>query len=142
VEKISLRTIKFRSLDGTLNIIPNGSIANVSNKTYQWSRAVVKVGVSYDQRPENVLAILNEVSREMAEDPAWKDIIIEEPTPQGIISFGDSAVDFRVLAKTRPGDQWIVERELHIRIKNAFDRNGIEIPYNYINLIDRTEKKE
>ncbi|MCX6584198.1 MAG: mechanosensitive ion channel [Candidatus Aminicenantes bacterium] len=142
VEKISLRTIKFRSLDGTLNIIPNGSIANVSNKTYQWSRAVVKVGVSYEQRPENVLAVLNEVCREMVGDPAWQDILIEEPTPQGIISFGDSAVDFRVLAKTRPGDQWAVERELHIRIKNAFDRNGIEIPYNYINLIDRTEKKE
>lgn len=141
VEKISLRTIKFRSLDGTLNIIPNGNIANVSNKTYQWSRAVVKVGVSYEQRPENVLAVLKEVSREMMVDPAWKDILIEEPAPQGIISFGESAVDFRVLAKTRPGDQWAVERELHIRIKNAFDRCGIDIPYNYINIIDRTEKK-
>ncbi len=142
VEKISLRTIKFRSLDGALNVIPNGNIGNVTNKTYQWSRAVVKVGVSYKQRPENVLAVLKEVCREMVEDPVWKDILIEDPTPQGIISFGESAVDFRVLAKTRPGDQWAVERELHIRIKNAFDRNGIEIPYNYINIIDRTEKKE
>jgi small conductance mechanosensitive channel len=141
VEKISLRTIKFRSLDGTLNIIPNGSIANVSNKTYQWSRAVVKVGVSYQQQPEKVLAVLKEACREIKVDPAWEDILIEEPTPQGIISFGESAVDFRVLAKTRPGDQWAVERELHIRIKNAFDRNGIEIPYSYINIIDRTGKK-
>lgn len=140
VEKISLRTIKFRSLDGTLNIIPNGSIANVANKTYQWSRAVVKVSVSYKQKPEKVLEVLKEVSREMSVDPAWQDILIEEPTPQGIISFGESAVDFRVLAKTRPGDQWAVEREMHIRIKNAFDREGIEIPYNYINIIERTEK--
>ncbi|HLP59423.1 MAG TPA: mechanosensitive ion channel domain-containing protein, partial [Candidatus Deferrimicrobium sp.] len=142
VEKISLRTIKFRSLDGTLNIIPNGNINNVSNKTYQWSRAVVKVVVSYNHQPEKVLSILKDVCREMEADPAWKCILIEEPTPQGIISFGNSAVEFRVLAKTRPGDQWAVERELHIRIKNAFDQNGIEIPYNYINIIDRTEKKE
>ena len=49
---------------------------------------------------------------------------------------------FRVLAKTTPGMQWGVERELHIRIKNAFDREGIEIPYNFINLVDRTERKE
>ncbi|MDQ1351668.1 MAG: Mechanosensitive ion channel [Acidobacteriota bacterium] len=140
VEKISLRTIKFRSLDGTLNIIPNGAIANVANKTYQWSRAVVKVKVSYKQQPEKVLAVLKEVSREMAVDSAWKDILIEEPIPQGIMSFDESAVEFRVLAKTIPGEQWAVERELHIRIKNAFDREGIEIPYNYINIIERTEK--
>jgi small conductance mechanosensitive channel len=140
VEKISLRTIKFRSLDGALNIIPNGSIGNVTNKTYQWSRAVVKVHTSYQQQPEKVLEVLKEVSREMFVDPAWKDILIEEPTPQGILSFAESAVEFRVLAKTKPGDQWAVEREMHIRIKNAFDRNGIEIPYNYINIIERSDK--
>ena len=142
VEKISLRTIKFRSLDGTLNIIPNGNINNVSNKTYQWSRAVVKFGVSYEQSPEKVLGILKDVCREMEADPQWKCILIEEAVPQGIISFGESAVEFRVLAKTRPGDQWAVERELHIRIKNAFDQNGVDIPYNYINIIDKTSKKE
>ena len=142
VEKISLRTIKFRGLDGTLHIIPNGSISGVSNKTYQWSRAVVKVGVSYDENTENVLAVLNKVCQEMAGDQQWNDMLIDEPIPQGILSFGDSAVEFRILAKTKPGDQWSVERELHIRIKNAFDRHGIEIPYNFVNVIDRTEKKE
>ncbi len=142
VEKISLRTIKFRGLDGTLHIIPNGSISGVSNKTYLWSRAVVKVGVSYDENPENVLGVLKEICKGMTEDPKWKDIVIEEPISQGILSFGDSAVEFRILAKTKPGDQWSVERELNIRIKNAFDRHGIEIPYNFVNVIDRTERKE
>jgi|GEM_PF-1200499 len=141
VEKISLRTIKFRGLDGTLHIIPNGSISGVSNKTYQWSRAVVKVGVSYDENTEKVLAVLKKVCQELAEDPKWNELLIEEPIPQGILSFGDSAVDFRILAKTKPGDQWSVERELHIRIKNAFDRHGIEIPYNFVNIVDRTERK-
>jgi small conductance mechanosensitive channel len=141
VEKISLRTIKFRGLDGTLHIIPNGSISGVSNKTYQWSRAVVKVGVSYDENTEKVLAVLKNVCQELAEDPKWNELLIEEPIPQGILSFGDSAVEFRILAKTKPGDQWSVERELHIRIKNAFDRHGIEIPYNFVNIIDRTERK-
>ena len=142
VEKISLRTIKFRGLDGTLHIIPNGSISGVSNMTYQWSRAVVKVGVSYDENTENVLAVLKKICQEMAGDQQWNDMLIDEPIPQGILSFGDSAVEFRILAKTKPGDQWSVERELHTRIKNAFDRNGIEIPYNFVNVIDRTEKKE
>jgi small conductance mechanosensitive channel len=139
VEKISLRTIKFRSLDGTLHTIPTGSISLVSNKTYQWSRAVVKVGVSYDDDPQKVLSVLKTMCQEIADDPNWKESLIDEPTAQGILSFGDSTVNFRVLAKTPPGKQWGVERELHIRIKKAFDREGIEIPYNIVNVLERKE---
>jgi len=140
VEKISLRTIKFRSLDGTLHIIPNGSISKVSNQTYQWSRALVNVGVSYDDDPKKVLAVLQQVCQDIFQDPEWQKKLEEEPIPQGILSFGDSSVNFRVMAKTKPGLQWEVGRELHIRIKIAFDQNSIEIPYNYINVIDRTTK--
>lgn len=141
VEKISLRTIKFRSLDGTLHTVPNGSISTVSNKTYQWSRAVVKVGVSYDDDPQKVLSVLKTVCQQIAEDPEWKESLIDEPTAQGILSFGDSSINFRVLAKTPPGEQWAVERELHVRIKKAFDQEGIEIPYNIVNVLERKETK-
>jgi small conductance mechanosensitive channel len=139
VEKISLRTIKFRSTDGTLHTIPNGSISLVSNKTYQWSRAIVKVGVSYDDDPQKVLSVLKTMCQELAKDPEWKESLIDEPSPQGILSFGDSSVNFRVVVKTPPGKQWGVERELHIRIKKAFDREGIEIPYNIVNVLERKE---
>jgi moderate conductance mechanosensitive channel len=141
VEKISLRTIKFRSLDGTLHTIPNGSISQVSNLTHQWSRAIVNVGVSYDDDPNKVLSTLQTVCQEIYGDEQWKALLIEEPIPQGILSFGESAINFRILAKTRPGEQWAIEREIHIRIKKAFDQNSVEIPYNYINLVDRTERK-
>jgi small conductance mechanosensitive channel len=141
VEKISLRTIKFRSLDGTLHIIPNGSISSVSNKTYVWSRAVAKVGVSYDEKPERVLSVLQSICSEIKTDPKWEDILVDDPVAQGVLSLGDSAILFRILAKTKPGDQWAVERELNSRIKNTFDKEGIEIPYNFMNIVDRTEKK-
>jgi small conductance mechanosensitive channel len=134
IEKISLRTVKIRSLDGTLHTIPSGSISRVSNKTYQWSRAVVKVGASYDNDPQKVLEVLDKVAKDMAAEEEWKGSFIEEPSAQGILSFGDSAIEYRVLAKTPAGSQWTLGRELHIRIKNAFDREGIEIPYNYLNV--------
>jgi small conductance mechanosensitive channel len=141
VEKISMRTVRVRGLDGTLHTIPNGSIGRVSNKTYQWSRAVVKVGVSYDADPPKVLEVLNRVALGMYEDEEWKDNFLEEPSAQGILSFGDSAIDFRVLAKTTPGGQWGLSREMMIRIKKAFDEEGIDIPYNYVNvnLVDQSK---
>ena len=77
VEKISLRTIKFRSLDGTMHTVPNGSISTVSNYTYQWSRAVVKVGVSYDDDTQKVLSVLKTVCQQIAEDPEWKESLMD-----------------------------------------------------------------
>lgn len=141
VEKISFRTIRMRALDGTVHIIPNGNISSVSNMTHQWSRSVTNVGVSYDADSSRVLSLLQEVCSGIFQDPQWRPKLIEEPVPQGILSFGDSAVNFRILAKTGPGFQWEVDRELHIRIKKSFDENGIEIPYNFVNIVDRSEKK-
>lgn len=140
VEKISLRTIKFRALDGTLHILPNGAISAVSNKTFQWSRAIVPVNVSYQEEPGRILKIMKTLCAEIYADPEWNAKLMEEPEPQGIISFGQSAIEFRVMAKTLPGAQWEVGRALSIRIKNAFDREGVEIPFNYLNVIHRTEK--
>ncbi len=136
VEKISLRTIKFRSLDGTLHIIPNGEISIVSNSTHQWSRAVVNIGVSYDVESSIVMKALSSVCESMYTDTEWKNKLLDKPFPQGILSFGDSSVNYRILAKTGTGEQWGVGREFNVRIQKAFDENNIEIPYNYINVIN------
>lgn len=136
VEKISLRTIKFRSLDGTIHIIPNGNISGVSNSTFQWSRVVVNIGVSYDVDNEKVLSVLKSVCEGIYRDSNWSSKFLDEPAPQGIISFGDSAVNYRILAKTNTGEQWGLSREFNIRIKKAFEENNIDIPYNYLNIVN------
>ena len=140
VENISLRTIRLRSLNGTLHIIRNGSITNVSNLTHQWSRAVIEVGVSYDENSENVLSVLKQICHDIYEDREWHPLLIEEPVPQGILSFGDSSINFRILAKTVPGKQWGIDREIKTRIKKTFDQKGIEIPFPFTNIIDRTKR--
>ena len=142
VEKISFRTIRMRSLDGTVHIIPNGNVSSVSNLTHKWSTAVVNIGVSYDHDADTVLGLLNGICEDVYEDKSWKPILVDKPIAQGIISFGDSAVNFRILAKTAPGMQWAVGRELNMRIKQVFDAKGIEIPYQYVNVINQTPKAE
>ncbi len=136
VEKISLRTIRFRSLDGTVHIIPNGNISNVSNSSYRWSRAVVKIGVSYNEDTAHVLKALKEATDMVYNMPALKKLFLEEPSIQGILAFNDSSVMYRVIAKTESGEQWGIEREINKAIKKVFDRENIEIPYNYINVVN------
>jgi len=136
VEKISLRTIRFRSLDGTVHIVPNGNISKVSNSTFKWSRAVVKIGVSYNEDTDHVFKALRDVCNIVYNKSELKTKFLEEPSIQGILAFNDSSVMFRITAKTESGEQWGIEREINKTIKEVFDKENIEIPYNYLNVVN------
>jgi moderate conductance mechanosensitive channel len=129
VEKITLRTTILRDVEGIVHIIPNGEITRVSNLTKAWSRAVLNIGVAYKENVDHVIEVLRDELREFHVDPDWSGLLLDEPTVPGVDSFGDSAVIIRVMAKTLPLKQWDVARELRRRIKNRFDREGIEIPF-------------
>jgi len=133
VESVSLRTTRLRAGDGSVHIVPNGEIKAVTNQTHGWSRIMFNVGVGYNEDPDEVKALLNNVGREMFESPEWKSKLLEAPMVMGLDNFGASSLDFRIMGRTRPGEQWAATRELRRRIKIAFDLGGIEIPYNYVN---------
>ncbi len=127
VEEMGLRVTRLRDFGGELHIIPNGQITQVTNHSRGNMRALVEVGVAYEENLDRALAVLQEVCEQAARD--MTDIIAEGPHVLGVVNFGQSDVVIRIIAYTRPMQQWYVERELRRRIKEAFDREGIEIPY-------------
>ena len=129
VEKITLRATFLRDVEGTLHVIPNGEIRIVSNRTKHWSRAVVKVGVTYEEDIGRVMAVLKNIGRDLYQDEKLAPSLLEEPTVSGVEALGDWAVTVRIMVKTKPGKQWEVARELRRRIKDSFEREGIKIPY-------------
>lgn len=129
VESINLRTTRLRDLEGKVHIIPNGSIVVATNLTKDWSRALVEIGVAYKENVDNVISVLKEVGEELRNDPAFKEVILEPMTVQGLNSFGDSSINIRLFFKTLPIKQWDVAREFRKRVKKAFDEKGIEIPF-------------
>lgn len=129
VEIISLRRIVLRDVQGAIHSIPNSQVNTVCNKTHAWARAVVHVGVGYGDDLRKVREVFERMGQVMYEDPDWKDKLLEPPAFVGVTELGDSAVVVRVWAKTIPHEQWGVERELNLRLKEAADANGIEIPF-------------
>ena len=129
VEKMTLRATFLRDLEGTLHVVPNGEMRIVSNRTKDWSRAVVDLGVAYDEDIGRVVAALDKIGRELYQDEEFAPLILEEPMVTGVEALGDWAVTVRIMVKTRPGKQWSVARELRWRIKESFEREGIEMPY-------------
>ncbi len=137
VEAINLRTTRLRDLEGKVHIIPNGEITVATNFTRDWSRALVEIGVAYKEDVDNVISVLQAVGEELRNDPAFKEVILEPMTVQGLDSFGDSSVNIRLYFKTLPIKQWEVAREFRNnkntefskRVKKASDEKGIEIPF-------------
>ena len=129
VEAINLRTTRLRDLEGKVHIIPNGIIDVASNFTKDWSRAVLEIGVAYKEDVDEVIAVLQEVGDELAEDPKWGAFILEPMSLLGLDSFGDSSVNIKLFFKTMPLKQWDIARQYRLRVKKAFDEKGIEIPF-------------
>lgn len=129
VERMNLRVVMLRDLQGTLHMIPNGQIATVSNMTRSWARAVIDVGVTYGTDVDQALEIFRDEAGRLATDTAWRAELDGPPEVVGVNDLADSQVTIRTLFRTRPGKQWGVGREFRRRIKNRLDREGIEIPF-------------
>lgn len=129
VEDISLRMTILRDLDGVVHHVPHGEIKRVSNLSKGFARVNLNIGVSYNANLEKVIKVVNDVGNRLAKDPEWKKRIISPPQFLRVVDFADSAVIIKILGDTKPLAQWDVTGELRKRIKIAFDKEGIEIPF-------------
>lgn len=137
VEELGLRITKVRGFDGSLHIIPNRQIEIVTNKVRGNMRAWVDVGVAYEEDIDRAIEVVKSISEEYSNE---NEDIVEGPTVLGVSNLGSSDVVISVIAKTKPMAQWGVERELRKRIKNTFDKEGIEIPYQKRVIYNKTEE--
>jgi len=134
VEAVKLRTLVLRDLSGTVHVVPNGEITTLSNKTKEFSYAVLDIGVAYKEDTDHVSAVLHDVGADLEGDSDFSDSILASLEILGVSEFGDSAVVIKIRIKTRPLKQWMIGRELRRRIKKAFDTEGIEIPFPHMSL--------
>ncbi|HEY7183106.1 MAG TPA: mechanosensitive ion channel family protein, partial [Blastocatellia bacterium] len=124
VEQLTLRVTRLRALDGSLTMIPNGSIGALVNYSKGWSRVVLDVEIDYREDVDRAMRVMLETAKRMREDS--RADIIEEPSMLGVDKLGATGVTLRLLAKTAANRQADVGRELRRRVKLAFDREGIK----------------
>lgn len=132
VENIQLRTTRLRTMTGELHIIPNGEITVVTNYSRGGVYAIVDVPMPYENTVEEVTAVLETAMDKLSTDC---DMLLEKPTVLGVIEFGDSAIMLRITAKVKKLQQGAVERMARQYILDAFEKSGISIPYNKLELL-------
>ena len=127
VEGVGLRTTRLRDVSGTLWHIPNGEIRRVGNRSQGWARALVDVEVAYSTDLDDATRTIERVAHELSVDEHWAARLLEQPEVWGVEELGPDGIRVRLVAKTRPLEQWKVARELRARLKVAFDQAGIEV---------------
>ena len=129
VEAMSIRTIKLRAFDGSLLTVPFSEAKVIQNLTKDYSYYVANVGVAYHEDTDRVVKVLVQIVDEMRKEKEFARRILEPLDVVGVDRFADSAVIIVVRIKTLPIHQWTVGREFNRRMKQVFDREGIEMPF-------------
>jgi moderate conductance mechanosensitive channel len=128
VEDVTLRITRLRTPDGEVVVIPNGQVVQVTNLSRDWARAVVDVPLPIGVDVARATELLREVGMAALEDGALGELLLDEPTVMGVESFQVDQVNLRMVARTLPGRQFEVARQLRVRVTEAFQREGIVAP--------------
>jgi moderate conductance mechanosensitive channel len=139
VEEIGLRTTKIKSFTGEINILPNGSIIEVTNFSVYNSVSVLDIGIAYEgdiEYAEKVLQDYLETTTEKYPE------LVKTPELLGVQQFGASEVVLRIVAETVPMKHWYIGRQLRKDIKLLLDQHGIEIPFPRMVMYSRQEGGE
>lgn len=126
VKEITVFTTVLATADNVKVMVPNGKLIGdvIKNASaYDTRRVDLQVGIGYKSDIQKVCDVIEDL---LKRDPR----ILPEPTPQIAVSeLADWRVNFVIRPWVKNEDYWPVRFDLTRRIKEAFDQNGIEIPF-------------
>lgn len=125
VEEISLRTTRVRTANGEQVTVPNGDVVRVINYSRDWARAVVDIPLIAMADAARVSHLLGKVAKDSYDDESLRPLLMDEPTVLGVESLSVDEVNVRMVARTLPGRQFEVSRELRGRVSRALQEAGI-----------------
>lgn len=124
VEEVTLRVTRIRSMSGEVIITPNGQITQVTNLSRDWARAVIDVPVPSSVDVGHATEVLQRVGRDIYADDRLRKMMLDEPTVMGVERIEVDAFSLRMVARTLPGMQFDVGREIRARVASAFRTEG------------------
>ncbi len=137
VEEIGLRTTKIKSWTGELNILPNGSIIEVTNFSIHNSVAFVDVSISYEEDIQKAEKVISDLLEEL---PSKYEDMVKAPEILGVQTLGPSELVIRVISEVKPMRHFFISRMLRKDIRMRLNEHGIEIPFPRMVMYNRTEE--
>ena len=127
VERLSIRSVGIRDLEGAFHIIPFSFVDTVSNYMREFAYHLGVYSVAYREDTDRVIEQLRTAFTDLEQDPNVAPYILSELHVDGISALADSSVNIRIRIKTIAGMQWFVGRAYNRLVKKHFDAAGVEI---------------
>ena len=126
VKEIGLFVTELATLDNIKVLAPNGSLFGAKIQVldgYEKRRVVIPIGIGYDSDIAKARDVALEVMKGHSKTVA-------DPAPDCVVgAWGPSSVDMSAVCWCSPADYWTVFFDLNRQLKEAYDKNGIEIPF-------------
>lgn len=126
IQEVGLRSTCIRAFAGDVYFIPNGAIQTVTNHSRNNMRAWVEIRVAYEQDHNRAIQVAQEACDQLKQEV---DFIVDGPKVMGIQKLGESDVVLSIWALAKNMKQWETERRIRKMVKEAFERQGVEIPF-------------
>ncbi len=127
VEEVTMRLTRFRGVDGTIYIIPNGDIRLIGNLSRGWARAVVDLTLPGATAAdlESVRGIIEEAAHSVARRPEFAAHTTEPPTIVGLLGADAATITLRVMLLTVPSQRDALTRALREEAITALAKAGL-----------------
>lgn len=122
VESVGLRVSKLRLQDGSVHVVPNGTLTEFTNFSVGWARAIVEVAVPRDVDVDRALAVLREAGEAWARESG---AALDAPAVQGIMRFSGGDAVLRLTVRVDAARRLDAESDLRRRIRATFDREHL-----------------
>lgn len=129
VEKITIRSVVIRTLDGGYHLIPFSTIDRLTNHTRDYGYHYGEYNIAHRESVDEAIEQLRNAFGELMRDPVLAPQILGDIDIPGVTGLNEKGFTIRVLIKTTPGNQWAVQRGFNRLVKQYFDAAGIEMPY-------------
>ncbi|GGE19286.1 hypothetical protein GCM10011390_43130 [Aureimonas endophytica] len=126
VEGISIRTVKIRAGNGALYSVPFSQIKALQNDSRDYGIFQITVTIGYGADADRAMAIMHEVGADLRADPKYKYDMLMPVEVWGVDAFTADGVVIKGAIRCRPLQQWGVGREFNRRLKQRYDKEGIE----------------
>jgi len=140
VERLTIRSVSLRALDGIVHVIPFSAVDKVANMMRHFSCHLIEIGVSYNENIPEVKAAMQAAFDQLRETEHGQ-FILEPMEMYGLAKFGESALVVMARFKTVPGKHWNAGRAYNEIIKRVFDERGITIPFPHMTLYMGQDKQ-
>lgn len=126
VTSVGVRITRVQSWTGQVEVIPNGLIGSVTNYSRTNSVAVIDVGVAYETKVVDAIRVVERVMQQLKLE---NENIVGDVNVLGVQALNESDVAIRATAVCVSMTQYGVQRQAMQKIKEAFDEQGIVIPF-------------